>query len=305
MVKVLIWGLGPKYNLYINAIKYCEVQGEIEIVGVTDRKELYTCLDGYPFIPLEEICSHEIDYIAITPDSYQKISQQAVQMGFSEEQLILARVFALPGFRFNKYRELLDSKVSIIPNNCWGGVVYHTLGMKCLSPFINMFMGDLSFFRLLNNLEYYIHCKLQFKRFEHNPVLKSEYPVCGLDDVELHFNHSTSMDEVEEKWYERVERLNWNNLFVMMMYSSGWPETLERFDKLNYKKKIAFLSFDSSQQSTHSLRTFFEKDCGDINLFWKCVNGIPQGIYQDYDLIDLLLTGKASHSRYYLNNKYK
>ena len=51
MAKILIWGLGVKYNLYINAIKYCELMGEIEIVGVTDKKELYTCLDGYPFIP--------------------------------------------------------------------------------------------------------------------------------------------------------------------------------------------------------------------------------------------------------------
>lgn len=287
-------------------IKYCELMGEIEIVGVTDKKELYTCLDGYPFIPLEKIHLYDIDYVAITSQiNFKEIGQQAKQIGFSEEQLILARVFALPGFQFSKYQELLDSKISIIPNNCWGGVVYNTLGMKCLSPFINMFMVDLHYFRLLNNLDYYLHCKLQFKRYEHNPILQSDYPVCGLDDVELHFNHSTSMSEVEGKWYERVERLNWDNLFVMMMYSSGWPEALERFEKLDYKKKVCFLPFDSSQQSTYSLQTFYERDCGNLEFFWKCVNGIPQGVYQDYDLIDLLLTGKASHSRYYLKEKLK
>lgn len=301
MVRILIWGLGFNYNIYINAIKYYEMMGDIEVVGVTDKRELYTCLDGYPFIPLDHIHSYEIDYIAITSSNYfTEIRLQAMECGFLEKQLISAKIFCLPGFQFKRYQELLESKVSIIANNCWGGLVYHALGMKMYSPFVNMFLHDSDYFKLLNNLQNYLGCQLQFKKYGYNPALKIEYPVCGLDDIELHFNHATSMNEVEEKWYERVGRLNWDNLFIMMMYMGEGKDTVEKFEQLDYKKKIYFAPFDSTHQSVVSLRNLYEKVCGDEKLFYQCVNEIPRGAYHDYDLIELLLTGQPNHNRYYM-----
>lgn len=55
MNTVIIWGLGYDYNQYINCIKLQEIMGEIYIAGVTDSKLQYPCLDGYTFIPVNEI----------------------------------------------------------------------------------------------------------------------------------------------------------------------------------------------------------------------------------------------------------
>ena len=55
MENAIIWGLGQDYSQYINSIKLQEKIGELKIIGVTDSKELYNCLDGYPFIPNDKI----------------------------------------------------------------------------------------------------------------------------------------------------------------------------------------------------------------------------------------------------------
>lgn len=157
MYRILIWGLGYKYSLYINAIKYCEMKGEIEVIGVTDRNMLYTCLDSYPFIPLDRIESCNVDYIVVTSDdNYREISSQAKEMGFPEKRIIMAKVFCIPGFCFRKYLEVFSSDISIIANNCWGGYAYHALGMKFYSPFINMFVHDRDYIKLLGNLRHYL-----------------------------------------------------------------------------------------------------------------------------------------------------
>lgn len=299
MYRILIWGLGSKYNLYINAIKYCELKWkEIEIVGVTDLMRTYDCLDGYPFIPLDCISPENIDYIVVTSENaLREIGVQAKSLGFAENVLVLGRVFCLPGFRFSSYQKLLSSKISIIANNCWGGFMYHALGMRFYSPFINTSISNESYLKLLGNLKYYLACNLELKKIAYHDELKMEYPVCKLDDVEIHFIHDRTMDGVEEKWQERLKRISWNNLFVMMNTLNR--ESAEVFETLDYKKKICFVPFETKAKCLNQL--YFENvEKNGQAVFGKIVNGIPQGIYQDYDLIELLLTGVNNHSRYYI-----
>lgn len=293
--KVLIWGLGSKYNFYINAIKYCELVGnEIEIIGVTDANIRYFCLDGYPFISLNRISPDNVDYIVVTSENtLSEISVQAKLLGFSEDALILGKVFCIPGFQFGKYRELLHSKISIIANNCWGGLVYHALGLKFLSPFINVSVPEESYFKILGDLKYYLSCTLQLKTFAFRPEMQKEYPICRLDDAELHFIHASSMEDIEEKWYERVKRINWDNLFVMTNTLS--KESNEIFGKFMYNKKVCFVPFETEK----SYSCILQLTEGNIS-FAKIVNGIARGVYHNYDLIELLLTGKPNHKRYYI-----
>lgn len=297
MYRILIWGHGLKYSQYINAIKYQESLGNIEIIGVTGKDNLYTCLDGLRFIATEDLKPKGIDYVVVTSEEYYKdICRTAVEQGFDAERIIQAKVFCLPYFDFEEYVNLLHSKISIIANNCWGGTVYHTLGLQFLSPFINMFEEDDDYIRIVNNLEYYLELKLQFERMEYNSVLGINYPVCKLDDVELHFNHYVSMEEVEQKWYERIQRINWDNLFIMMFTEDR--RALERFDYLPYNKKICFVSFESILQSAFYLQVKNRKEMQDIP-FWEIVNKTASGYFHDYDLIKLLNQGVVNHGRYY------
>lgn len=297
MFRVLIWGCGLQYSQYINAIKYQEILGKIKVMGITGKDILYKYLDGYVFIPLDEIDLESIDYIVVTSEKYyMDIYKKAVRLGFEESRIMQGKVFCLPYFDIENYANLLNSKVSIIANNCWGGAAYHTLGMRFLSPFINMFLHDVDYLRLLGNLRYYLKQKLQFVRMDYTPILARDYPVCRLDDVELHFNHYISMKEAERKWEERIERLNWNNLFIMMFTEDCC--SAEIFDHLSYDKKVCFVPFASSFQSAFYLQVASHKETQKVP-FWEIVNKTASGCFHDYDLIELLNNGNVNHDRYY------
>lgn len=293
MLSAVIWGMGYTYNRYINAIKYQELLGSIKISGITGREDIYEFLDGYPFIPYKEINPMNTDYVIVTSDIYySEISATARSLGFSEESIIKADIFLYPGFDFEKYAMLLRRHVSIIANNCWGGTTYHTLRMKFLSPFINMCLSDDNYFRLLQNLHYYMDCKLKLDRYD----LKQNYPVCSLGgEIELHFNHYADMEEVEQKWYSRCKRINWEDLFIMMWTVS--EESAEQFSKLDFPRKICFVPFESNLKSVYTLRLAKLSQMKDVP-FWQIVNNISQLIYSDYDLIELLSDGEIKNNRY-------
>ena len=69
---------------------------------------------------------------------------------------IPARTFLLPGFRMDEYAALRTRGITFLSDNCWGGLMYHTLGMEMTSPFINMFVWTDDFIRLINDLPYYL-----------------------------------------------------------------------------------------------------------------------------------------------------
>ena len=296
MYHILIWGHGLKYSQYINAIKYQEVLGNVKVIGVTGKDYLYTYLDGYRFISIEDIDFESIDFVVVTSEKYYlDICQTVIELGVERERIIQGKVFCLP--YFNNYVDLLHSRVSIIANNCWGGTAYHTLGMPFMSPFINMYENDDDYIKLISNLEYYLSLKLQFDRTGYNPVLGTDYPICKLNDVELHFNHYIDMQEVEEKWYIRLQRINWNNLFIMMYTERN--KTLEDFDCLLYKKKICFVPFKSLKKSAFYMQVKNRKEMQGIP-FWKIVNKTASGYFHDYNLIELLRHGTVNHERYYV-----
>lgn len=297
--RIIIWGCGLGYNKYINAIKYQELLGNIEVIGITAKDELYACIDGYPFIPIKDIDVTKVDYIIVTSEEYfEQICEMAMQvLSIEKERIVKGRVFLYPMFDFKEYIELRKSNVSIIANNCWGGLAYHQLGMEFSSPFINMFVKDEEYLKLLNNLRGYLNEKLKFHKFAYENVLQREYPVCLLNDIELHFNHYVSMEEVEEKWNKRVKRINWDNVFIMMFTED--ESVAARFAQIPYEDKICFVPFESKYESVYSL-SLAEK-LMPRKPFYKLVNGIIEGTFSDYNLIELLNKGKIDKNRYYIN----
>lgn len=129
----------------------------------------------------------------------------------------------------------------------------------------------------------------------YTPVLKRNYPVCRLDDVELHFNHYTSMEDVSEKWIKRLKYLNWNNLFIMMFTEDYC--SLKDFDRLPFGKKVCFVPFESPLESAFNLQVAAYSEMQKVP-FWEIVNKTASGYYHDYDLIQLLISGKVNHDRY-------
>lgn len=119
-------------------------------------------------------------------------------------------------------RKLTNDSFSIICSNCIGGTIYHRLGKQFLSPNINLFIPERQFIDYCLNLKYYLAQDPQ--RVESD----LPYPLgklCGngkdLPDIEIHFNHDHDFDTAREKWNERKQRINWDNLYLICYNLDG------------------------------------------------------------------------------------
>ena len=134
-------------------------------------------------------------------------------------------------------RNYTGNNPTIISCNCIGGVLYHELGLQFASPTINLWLNCPDFIKFCEKLEHY--CSLPVK--EYNGPLEYDYPLGVIDDIVVHFMHYSSLEEATQKWYDRIKRINWDNIFIMATDRDGFNnDLLERFDALPYKNKKLF-----------------------------------------------------------------
>lgn len=142
----------------------------------------------------------------------------------------------------NKLAELIWRKLNknenftIFCSACLGGIIYYRLGLKFLTPTMSMFFDEKDFIKFINNPKHYVNdCKLDFIEFDN-------YPIAMLDDIKLHFNHAKTIEEATRNWNVRSERINWDNIYVIMFDRDG----ITRDDIIGLKsvdcKKIIVLS---------------------------------------------------------------
>ena len=208
----------------------------------------------------------------VSPVMLKSIGVEYVILGHSERREY-----------FKESDEFINEKVSIVSNHCWGGFTYHSLKAEFLSPFINMFIPQEDYIRLLEDFDDYMKEEIKYYKNEYEPNLQSEYPVALLGDVELHFNHYKSFEEAKEKWDQRKQRINRNNLFVEMQTEN--EELAKRFNKLPYNKKIVFVPFETQLESAVSLKKMNENYTG---AFYASVNYLAMGRQTFYNVLNLL-----------------
>lgn len=134
-------------------------------------------------------------------------------------------------------RMLQNREFSMVANNCNGAFICHDLGLRYHSPFVNLWMLPGDYLKLLKDLEGYLNSELTFTE-----EAGIEYPVGVLRDVKIYFQHYKSEEEAREKWKQRLARMNYDNLFVLLTESDGCTyEMLQEFDKLPYCNKAALV----------------------------------------------------------------
>ncbi|MDD3589541.1 MAG: DUF1919 domain-containing protein [Thermoguttaceae bacterium] len=131
---------------------------------------------------------------------------------------------------------LTNVDFSILSQNCVGGMFYHDLGLRFLSPTINLFFDAENFIRFLERPQFYTTQPLRMIHLDESP-----YPLGQLDDVTIHFNHYhrdyASDNECIQKWNDRVARIRWENLYVIATDRDGMnSELMARFNQLPYRK---------------------------------------------------------------------
>lgn len=145
--------------------------------------------------------------------------------------------------------QLKNKDFSIICNNCLGGYIYQYYNIEYRTPTLGLFFLSKDYIKFLENIKFYISGKLEFitvkesiyydnfKAFEEN----INFPIARLEDVEIFFMHYKNQQEVIDKWYRRINKINWNNLIVIMAENETCDyEVIRKFDSLPFTKKICF-----------------------------------------------------------------
>ena len=161
----------------------------------------------------------------------------------TEKYGLKRRLFRKIGsYRLNRKRKIWKKKLvnknfSILCSTCIGGIIYHDLGLRFLSPTINMYISNPDFIKFACNLKYYMSQDLRFIKSEES------FPVAMLDDIVLYFNHASSNEEAAENWKRRKERINYDNLYFIFYYREGMTlEQIREIEKASCKR-VALITY--------------------------------------------------------------
>ena len=169
---------------------------------------------------------------------------------------------------YNRLR-LRNKKPSLITNTCIGGLIYHELHLRFCSPTINLGIRiPEEFIIFCEHLDEYLSLPIDFIPSEWG------YPVGilhgGFGDIKVYFTHYKTEQEARIKWSERVERVDYNNLFVLMDGDDCSDEQVEMFDRLSVKNKVIITMKEYPQyKSVFTIRR----------------NDYPQGKILEYGLL--------------------
>ena len=303
MKKILLWAVGEDFSMGEKALSVLEkLYGSVNMAGVFgyDESNMAKCPwggDGNLLkLSEEEVRASGADYVLVTGGTewpfhfkYADVVKKAGSLGIAEERILLDRVVTAPGFNIEKYQRLRQSRMSIFAMNCFGGMLMSFLGLPFRSPLVQMFVESKGYLRMLGDLKGYMGRELRFKKSVYNDNDKLLYPVYMIGDAELHMNHYADFDEAETKWYERVARINWQDIFVTTFTDD--ENVIQEFDKLPIRKKACFTSLRTDYESAF----YIDTKISGLPL-WDAVNHFGVGwreIYY-YDLFDLLLEGKKT-----------
>lgn len=89
--------------------------------------------------------------------------------------------------RLNKKnrKRIRNKDISIISMNCTGGILLHDLGLKFLSPTVNLFMRAEDFIKFCENLEYYLSIDKFVECHDKFIIEDRTYPIGYLDDLTI------------------------------------------------------------------------------------------------------------------------
>lgn len=158
---------------------------------------------------------------------------------------------------FKKNSKLVSKKLSIISNDCCGGVLYHQMGRKFLSPTINLYFDNEDFTNFCTNLKTYLESDL-FLNKEGTMLQKhiiGRISPNGLPDVDLHFLHYKTFEEARDSWEKRKQRINFRNILFIFNLTNN-------LDAGSCKKIIS--DFKSKQNSNNGRSIFLVRH--DLNL---------------------------------------
>lgn len=268
--KVIIWGMKDDYIVsFHNTINFWTALGKIQIVAyVDDEKYILKRYNGIPILSECKIEKIEFEYVIVTNNNYIKEFSKLKELyHVSEEKIIFGKIFFSAFFDWERYLQVKHNNITLITESCYGGLIYHRYGLQFTSPFINIRINQYDYLKILENFEYYIKQPLLPKqecvtsdKFSVTSMRKGidwgfcGFPVFLLGDVEINAVHAYDANDFQNKWNERKNRINFDNLFFMMVIESD--EMAERFSALHFEHKLGFYYKDTGLKDILYLKEY-------------------------------------------------
>lgn len=145
-------------------------------------------------------------------------------------------------------KKIKNKDFTIISNNCWGGTVYQSYGLKYNTPTVGLYFIADDYIKFIYNIKEYLSYDLQFIKFSESKKAKLtgeklNYPVGKLKDIEIYFMHYKTEEEAKEKWNRRKKRINWNKIIYKFSNQNFCTQkNIEDFMELPSENKICFVN---------------------------------------------------------------
>lgn len=137
-------------------------------------------------------------------------------------------------------RRLKNDEFTILCSNCIGGIIYHRLGKRFLSPTINLFLFQPDFVAFCVYLDYYLDKELRFIESEHDyPVAHLEGDGRDIPTITIYFNHDKEESTARANWEDRKKRIRRDNLFIILYNLDGMTvEQLRALEQVECRNKV-------------------------------------------------------------------
>ena len=241
MVKCIAYA-GELYSAAARrTIERYESAGELSLTGIiADKLEAAQGYDA-PIVDKSQIDPESPDAIIILAQDRRRVrrmEQSLIDAGFPGEKIVPVSVMNLAGFDFGLYRKLKLHTPTIFSLNCMAGLLYYYMGLKFMSPIVNIRFNERDYLRFLTDPKRYLSTELTYLGIETVSYLGETYPVAGCGDIRIALVHYPTFEEGAKKWNIRKERVDWNNLVVLN--HSDHEDIVRQFAALPYERKACF-----------------------------------------------------------------
>lgn len=206
-------------------------------------------------------------------------------------------------------KALKNHDFTIISNTCVGGVITHNVGEQFRSPTVNLIIYEDQFLLFCLHLKEYSTCPVEQPTDEEVPQFASfTYPVgilrgasAGLPDINLLFVHYKTFEEAKEKWESRFNRVNYENIFVIMDRGmDASDDVLDAFYRLPFEHKVFFTHKEDPERWPNNFRfSFYTAEnyfSGSLYANIRC--GIEVLHWMDeFDYVQWLNDGSIRHTK--------
>ena len=209
--------------------------------------------------------------------------------------------FLILKYKIHSYklsRKFKNKKITIISQNCVGGMIYHELKMKFYSPTINMFIENENFLKLcLNPQKYFSTDAIPFIESYVDKIDSSiQYPIIKVNDIELCCLHYKNCRDACDDWNRRRKRINFKKICII---ANTWNfhDNYELINKLSSVKYpiVIFTDLEKYKNVKNFIYLDNEKYKKDIrgmvrpNLTDSEINGYKKNYEVEFDMFNWLI----------------